>query len=86
MSYIQPQHITPEDTRTRAWEHVIDDMRLRLDALRLENDSASDELTTAKRRGRIAELKEWVALAEQARPSANSPQGLMAVPFHTGAY
>ena len=61
-------------------------MRLRLDALRLENDSASDELTTAKRRGRIAELKEWVALAEQARPSANSPQGLMAVPFHTGTY
>ena len=70
-----PVNLTREDLRTTAWAHLIEDLQLRLLALREENDSFSDEITTAKRRGRIAELKEWIALAQQAQPRDAGPFG-----------
>lgn len=58
---------TRADVHSRVWDNLLEDLQARLNHLRVENDSAGDEVTTAKRRGRIAELKEWLALAEQAR-------------------
>jgi hypothetical protein len=71
-----PLHLTREDLRSKTWERMADEMRSRIDALRAENDSFSDHDTTTKRRGRIAELKEWLDLAQQAQRSDSSPQGL----------
>lgn len=71
-------HLTREDLGTPTWERLTLDLRMRLDALRIENDSASDHDTTTKRRGRIAELKGLLDLAEQAQRSADSPKGLTA--------
>ena len=71
-----PAHITPEDLRSRTWEHVVEEMTARLQRMREENDSFSDHDTTTKRRGRLAELKEWLDLAKQAQHSDRSPHGL----------
>ena len=73
---IEPRHLTREDLRSKTWERLTEDLRERLNALRIENDSASDHDTTTKRRGRIAELKGLLDLAEQAQRSDASPQGL----------
>ena len=73
---ITPRHLTREDLRTTAWAHFIEDLQDRLQALREENDSFSDEMTTAKRRGRIAEVKGLLDLAKQAQRSDDSPHGL----------
>lgn len=76
---LEVKHLTREDLRSRTWEHLIAEMADRLAALRIENDSFSDHDTTTKRRGRIAELKEWLALAEQAQRSDDSgPYGPLA--------
>lgn len=72
----EPRHLTREDLRSKTWERLTDDLRARIDVLRIENDSASDHDTTTKRRGRIAELKGLLDLAEQAQRSDASPQGL----------
>ena len=74
---IEPRHLTREDLRSKTWERLTEDLRARLDALRIENDSFGDHDTTTKRRGRIAELKEWLALAElvQAQSSEAGPYG-----------
>lgn len=73
---LTPTHLTREDLASRTWEHLTQEMQERLAALRIENDSSSDHDTTAKRRGRIAELKEWLDLAPQAQRSADSEQSL----------
>lgn len=73
---LNPANLTREDLRTTAWDHLIADMQARLQTLREENDSFSDDMTTAKRRGRIAEVKDWLDLAKQAQRSDGSPQGL----------
>lgn len=75
---LEISHLTREDLLSRTWEHLTLDLRARLDVLRIENDSFSDHDTTTKRRGRIAELKGLLDLAEQAQRSADSPKGLTA--------
>lgn len=72
---IEPVHLTREDLRSKTWERFTEDLRARIDALRAENDSFSDHDTTTKRRGRLAELKEWLALAQQALPREDGPHG-----------
>lgn len=72
----KPVNLTREDMRSTAWMHFIEDLQLRLQTLREENDSFSDEQTTAKRRGRIAEAKDMLDLAKQAQRSDSSPHGL----------
>jgi hypothetical protein len=61
---------TRADVLSRPVEHLMHDMRLRLNTLRIENDASSDADATAKRRGRIAELKDWLALLEQTQLAA----------------
>ena len=73
---LTPTHLTREDLRTATWDRLAADMQARLQTLREENDSFSDEITTAKRRGRIAEVKALLDLAKQAQRSDGSPQGL----------
>jgi 23S rRNA maturation mini-RNase III len=70
------KHLTPEDLRSRTWEHFVEEMQARIAELRIENDSFSDHDTTTKRRGRLAEIKGWLDLAQQAQRSDGSPQGL----------
>lgn len=65
---------TRSDVHSRVWDNLLEDLTARLNELRVENDSFGDAETTAKRRGRIAELKEWLALAEQARSSDDTRQ------------
>ena len=78
MSFM-PKFLTPEDLRTRTWERFVEEMHARIATLREENDSFSDHDTTTKRRGRLAEVKEWLALAEQAQRSDDSgPYGPLA--------
>lgn len=72
---IQPKYLKREDIKTQCWEHLVADMTDRLQELREQNDSIDDHETTSKRRGRIAELKEWLALATQAQSSDAGPYG-----------
>lgn len=66
---------TLNDVRSRTIANVMEDMRARLQTLREENDTGDAEIT-AKRRGRIAEVKEWLALLEQARSSVDADMKL----------
>lgn len=59
--------LLPGDVRSETWKRLEAQIRSRLEFLREQNDdpSSSDtESTTARRRGRIAELKLILALAE----------------------
>ena len=78
---IATTHLTPADFRSRAFENLIEELKHRIATLREENDSFSDHDTTTKRRGRIAELKEWLDLARQAQLADRSPDnGLWSLP------
>jgi pyridoxine/pyridoxamine 5'-phosphate oxidase len=72
-----PTFLTREDFHSTTWEHFCDEMSARLAQLRYENDSFSDHETTVKRRGRIAELKEWLDLAKQAQSSEDSARAAL---------
>lgn len=59
--------LTLEDFQTRTWALLASHMRERIAELREENDSFKlDEAATARTRGRIAQLKELLALADKA--------------------
>lgn len=60
---IKTRHLGHNDLTSSTWELVLKEMRDRLAALREENDFGDAEIT-AKRRGRIAELKDWLAFGE----------------------
>lgn len=87
MSDFPIQELTREDFRSRPFEHFEHDLALRLEQLREENDSSGDAETTAKRRGRIAEVKELLALIRQSRQAEDSrPMRLASFPFRDGTY
>lgn len=54
------------DVQSPTWAKVRDYLQQRLAQLREENDSGDTEITT-RRRGRIAEIKDMLALEEEAR-------------------
>jgi hypothetical protein len=58
--------LEPNDVRGQTMDRIIIGLEARLQELREENDSGDFEATT-KRRGRIVELKEWLALIARAR-------------------
>jgi hypothetical protein len=58
--------LTRSDFDTRTWARLRLLLAARLQLLREENDSGDDE-TTARRRGRIAEIKELLALEDEIR-------------------
>lgn len=61
-----------EDVQTRTWARLENDMRARLQRLREENDHGDAE-TTAKRRGRIAEIVGLLTWAELAKAQPSEP-------------
>ena len=67
--------IEPRDFETQTWQRLRALLTARLQQLREENDSGDAEIT-AKRRGRIAELKELLALettqARRQQPTADT--------------
>ena len=63
--------LTPADFRTRTWDNFAAFLRGRLARLREENDSG-DMDSTARRRGRIAEIKELLSLGDQALHSEDA--------------
>jgi hypothetical protein len=78
--------VTLGDLRTQTWERLEVLLRNRLAEHRISNDDRLDEVKTAHGRGRIAEIKELLALAQTARdrakrgdagqpPSPSSPFG-----------
>ena len=77
---IATTHLTPADFRSRAFENLIEELKHRIATLREENDSFSDHDTTTKRRGRLAEAKEWLALVTQAQSREAGPQGPASFP------
>lgn len=64
--------ITRNDTLSPAWMRLEKAFRARLQRLREENDSGDEEVT-AKRRGRIAEIKDLLAFTDEVR---SQPRGL----------
>lgn len=54
--------LTYEDKHSVTWARVKEFAEARITSLRAKNDGMLDELTTANVRGRIAALKELVAL------------------------
>lgn len=64
--------LTHEDLYSPTWAKLRDYYTARLAHLREENDSG-DEPNTAKRRGRIAEVKELLALDPTTRPGIKAP-------------
>lgn len=57
------QVLDRDDLRSPTWARIESHLRDRLAELRERNDADADEARTAKTRGRIAELKELLALA-----------------------
>lgn len=72
MSALEFTEVTLEDVRSAAFMRLELDLDERLARLREANDSFDDEPTTIKRRGRIAEVKELLALIRQSRQSEDS--------------
>ena len=70
-----PNPLEPEDFDSRLWQRMRAHLETRLAVLRQENDGSSDELTTAKRRGRIAEIKELLALDIRPQHNPGAPHG-----------
>lgn len=52
------------DKMNPLWDKFMSHFAARLDALRTLNDRDADERTTAANRGRIAEIKGWLAKNE----------------------
>jgi len=68
---IDPKHWpTREDIQSPAFARLSAALEDRINHLRVENDSPQmDELKTARHRGRIAELKELLALVNPPAPA-----------------
>lgn len=62
-------YLTHSDFQTRTWEHFKAELERRLAAHREANDNRLDPEKTAHTRGRIAELKELLALAPKPAPA-----------------
>lgn len=52
------------------WDMLVKHQRARLESLRAQNDADKSSEETAKLRGRIAEVKAFLALAEDSPPVA----------------
>ena len=62
---IQPHLLDSNDRQSPTWRKLRTHMETRLHELRLLNDNDSDPISTAKLRGRVASLKELLALGDQ---------------------
>lgn len=62
-------YLLRDDFQSRTWERMEAHLRERLAELREENDTRLDDVKTATLRGRIAEIKELLALAAKPAPA-----------------
>lgn len=60
--------LEPHDRTNPMWQRIERHMVERLDALRRQNDATTTPERTEHIRGRIAQLKELLALADEPRP------------------
>lgn len=68
--------LTPSDLRSETWKHVREGISARIAELREKNDSlGDDQITTSATRGRIAELKRMLSLAEEASGNSSALPG-----------
>jgi hypothetical protein len=65
--------LTRADFQTRTWDRLAAHLEARLAAHRADNDNRLDEVKTATLRGRIAEIKELLALAQEPAPAQEPP-------------
>ncbi len=61
--------LTADDMRTPTWQRARQQLEARLASKRVELEKDADPVTTAKLRGRIAEIKELLALQAPAQAS-----------------
>lgn len=62
-----PLALTQEEKRSQIFLKLMDHWNKRLKTYRLQNDGDKDDKSTANLRGRIAELKAMIALADDPR-------------------
>jgi len=67
--------LTAGEIQSALWQKLGAYLEERLDRYRLKNDGNLDHDYTAKLRGRIAELKEMLALAEPEAPAQAAENG-----------
>ena len=60
--------LTDEERRSALWRKLSAHAESRLQSLRIQNDGDKDAAETAKLRGRIAEVKVFLALGEEPAP------------------
>ncbi|OGT57521.1 MAG: hypothetical protein A3E01_08255 [Gammaproteobacteria bacterium RIFCSPHIGHO2_12_FULL_63_22] len=63
--------LNDQDLQTAVWKKITAHLEQRIQALRERNDKELDDTKTAKLRGRIAEVKELMAL-DQPAPSVDA--------------
>lgn len=68
-----PFFLTADERMTPVWRKLVKHMEAKLDELRQSNDGDYGEVTTAKLRGRIAMLKELIALDNELDPNLPVP-------------
>jgi hypothetical protein len=56
--------LTPQDLQSATWRKLEAHLTERLTALRAQNDGELDETSTARLRGRLAQIKEILALGK----------------------
>lgn len=61
--------LTEQEIHSAVWIKLRDHMADRLEALRCQNDGDLDPLATARLRGRIAAIKELLALGQPPTPA-----------------
>jgi hypothetical protein len=58
--------LVPHERQHPIWMKIEEELNRRIDVLRRMNDGAFDEIQTARLRGRIAELKDLLAMGKDA--------------------
>lgn len=66
--------MTPQDFRTDTWRRFTKHLAARLEELREANDTPASELATAAMRGKIAMVKELLALSPDSASEDVDPE------------
>jgi hypothetical protein len=64
--------IEPHERKTALWQKLEKHYQEKLELFRKRNDASIDEVKTANARGRIAEIKSFLALGEDPKPGSES--------------
>ncbi len=72
-------HLQLADFQTGTWRRLAQELHDRIELSRKRNDGDLDPVATAKLRGRIKALQELIALADEARATATSPDKALVI-------